>query len=140
IEKPITVPSGAFTKPPPVFTLTCPVSEWLVPTSFVAVGGLIWMCASRTCHVFCASTLSPGRPSPVDRVNDTPRTETVDEARTTVVPVVVEVICTVHDPVAPTVVQVLILPTKLPGPDRIAKLITVPAGAFTKPVPSFTFT
>src|SRR5215470_16956153 len=98
------------------------------------------MFASGFTHVFCASTLSPTFPSPVARVNETPITETVVEARTTVVPAVPEVICTVHEPVVPEVVQLLTPPTKLPGPDRIENVIVVPAGAFTKPVPGFTFT
>src|SRR5262249_34695900 len=98
------------------------------------------MFASGVAHVFWASTLSPAFPSPDVRVSDTPITGTVVEARTTVVPGVDEVICTVHDPVAPPVTHVFTPPTKLPGPDRIEKLIVVPAGAFTKPVPSLTFT
>src|SRR5262249_39307024 len=91
-------------------------------------------------QVFCASAPSPARPSPLDRVNETPPTETVVESRTTVVPAEDEVICTVHEPVPPLVVQLLTPPTTLPGPDRIVKLIVVPSVPFTKPDPSFTFT
>src|SRR5262249_19824369 len=100
--------------------------------------GVIWMFAST--QFFCASTLSPARPSPLDRVSETPFTVTVVESRTTVTPGVADVICTVHEPVAPIVVQVFTPPTNEPGPDRIVTVISVPAGAFTKPVPSFTFT
>jgi hypothetical protein len=38
---PITVPSGAFTKPDPAFTFTCPMNVCAEPTSFVAANGLI---------------------------------------------------------------------------------------------------
>src|SRR5262249_10619429 len=48
-ENVITVPSGAFAKPPPAFTFTVPVSVWFAPTGFVAVCGVIWMFASTTC-------------------------------------------------------------------------------------------
>src|SRR5437868_919920 len=45
-EKLIVVPFGAFTRPPPLLTLTCAVSVWIVPTGFVAADGVIVMLAS----------------------------------------------------------------------------------------------
>src|SRR5262245_27696425 len=75
----------------------------------------------------------------VVRVSDTPVTVTVVLEVTTDTPGVDEVICTVHSPLAPTVVQVF-GPTNEPGPEANWNVIKVPAGAFTKPVPSFTFT
>src|SRR5262249_20383280 len=139
IVKLIVVPAGALTKPVPSLTLTWPVRVWFVLTSFVACSGEIWMFAST--QFFDASTLSPARPSPLERVNDTPLTTTVVESRTTVTPGVDGVICPVHEPVPPVVVQVLMPPTQLPGPDRIVNVMTVPSGAFVKVTPSFeTFT
>ena len=44
----IVVPSGAFTNPPPALTFTCAVRVWFVLTGLPAVGGVIWMFASRT--------------------------------------------------------------------------------------------
>jgi hypothetical protein len=111
-----------------------------VPISFVAVGGLIWMFASRNCQSFCASALSPTLASPVARDSETPPTVTFVLALTTVVPGVAEVICTVHEPVPPLVLQVFTPPTKLPGPLWIENVISVPFGAFTNPLPEFTFT
>src|SRR5262249_4724955 len=66
----------------------------------------------------------------VVRVSVRPPTETVVEALTTVVPAVDETRLTVQLPVAPTVVHELALSE--PGPDAIAKLIVVPAGALVK--------
>src|SRR5262249_16273739 len=93
----ITVPSGALTKPEPELTFTCPVSVWFVDTALFAVAGVIWMFAST--HAFCASGPSPTRPSPVARVSETPPTLTVVIAWIVVVPAIVEVICTVQEPV-----------------------------------------
>jgi hypothetical protein len=45
-EKLIVVPLGAFSKPEPLFTFTCPVNAWFVPTALLADGGAIWMLAS----------------------------------------------------------------------------------------------
>src|SRR5262249_34479214 len=61
IEKPIAVPSCAFTKPVPGFTFTCPVSVWFVPTAFVAVAGVI--CTFASTNVFTASVELPFVPS-----------------------------------------------------------------------------
>src|SRR5262245_50353466 len=78
-----------------------------------------------------ASALSPALPSPLVRVNATPPTVTVVLARTTVVPVTADVIDTVQEPVAPTVVHVFTPPTKEPGPLWMLKVIRVPTGAGT---------
>src|SRR5215212_7257975 len=86
-------------------------------------------------HVFDALPLSPARPSPVSRCSVKPPTDASVAALTIVVPTTAEVICTVHEPVVPTVVQVLVPPTKLPGPETIENAICVPAGAFAKPRP-----
>src|SRR5207253_2784550 len=56
----------------------------------------------------------------------------------TVVPVTLEVSVVVHEPVPPDVVHVALL--RLPGPLAMVKLIVVPLGALTKPVPGLTFT
>jgi hypothetical protein len=59
-----------------------------------------------------------------------------------VVPVLDELITTVHEPVPPDVKQ-LLAPTNaaVAPPEFVSeKLIVVPFGAFTKPEPSFTFT
>src|SRR5262249_36610517 len=71
----------------------------------------------------------------VVRVSDTPPTDTVVDALTTVVPGVAEVSVIVQEPVFPAVVHGFGVPS-VPGPDAIAKLIEVPAGALTKPAPS----
>src|SRR5690348_2196575 len=93
------------------------------------------MFASGAIQSLFASGPSPACASLLERVRDTPSTDTVVVSRITVVPGVGEVIATVHDPVPPEVVQVFTLPTKPPGPDTIEKLITVPSGAFTRPAP-----
>src|SRR3954447_11673378 len=139
IEKLINVPAGAFTKPVPSFTFTCPVNVWFVPAALSAVAGQIWMFPST--QFLFAFPPSPTFESPVARCTVMPVTTVTSVAAfTTVTPGVAEVICTVQEPVASTVVQVLTPPTKLPGPLTLVKVINVPAGALTKPVPSFTFT
>ena len=89
--------------------------------------------AVASAHNFEASALSPNFPSPVDRNNDTPPTTTVVEAFTDVVPVVEELITTVHEPVTPTVVQLLGPTNAAEAPPEFvnANEITVPAGALT---------
>src|SRR5262249_46022184 len=109
VEGLITVPAGAFTKPETVLTFTWPVNVWFVRTTFVAVAGVIWMFAST--QFFCAFGLSPAFASPVSRCNGTPLTVTSVAAFATVTPGVAEVICTVHEPVPPAVVQVFTPPT-----------------------------
>src|SRR5262249_20662941 len=132
----ITVPSGAFTKPLPSFTFTCAVNVCGVPTSFVAVNGEIWMFAST--QLLAAFALSPAFPSPVERVSGTPPTEPIVDAFSVATPAVEEVRLTEHEPVPPAVVQLAGLTE--PGPVTTVKLIVVPFGAVTKPLPSFTFT
>src|SRR5215468_1269084 len=87
-------------------------------------------------QVLFASWLSPTWPSPVWRCNWTPLTVTSVAARTTVVPPTADVICTVHEPVAPIVWQVLTPPTNEPGPLTIENVINVPAGALLNVDPS----
>src|SRR6266540_264887 len=123
----IVVPAGAFAKPEPSFTFTCPVNEWGVPISFVGVNGEIWMFAST--HVVCALALSPAFASPVSRCKTTPRTVTSVLAWTVVTPAVDDVNVTVHVPVVPTVLQ--LAGVRVPGPLSLVKLIVVPAGAST---------
>src|SRR6516162_7749482 len=125
-----------------------PVSFWRVTVnvcdaliSLVAFGAI--EIRARTCvHVFVASGLSPACVSPVARVSETLPTLSVVEAWIVVLPGVGELITTVHEPGAtPFVVQLL-------GPTNVAvappafdseNVITVPAGAFTKPAPSPAF-
>ena len=99
------------------------------------------MFALGAIQIFCASALFAPTPF-VARVKETPFTLTVVVAWIVVVPAVGELITTVQEPVAPTVAQ-------FAGPTNVAVAppafvneneMTVPAGAFTKPVPSFTFT
>ena len=73
------------------------------------------------------------------RVSDRPPTEAVVDADTTVVPTDDETSVIEQLPVPPVVVHGFGV-VKLPGPDTIVKLIDVPSGAGTKPVPGFTFT
>ena len=76
----------------------------------------------------------------VVRVSATPPTETVVVALTTVVPGVFETSVMVQLPVVPTVVHGFAVVNE-PGPEPIAKLIDVPAGAFTNvPLPVFMLT
>ena len=85
-----------------------------------------------------ALPLSPAWPSPVARFRVWPITTTVVEARTVVTPGVELLSVTVHEPVVPIVVQ--LAGVNVPGPLRIVKLIVVPAGAFTNPLPELMFT
>src|SRR5437763_1939606 len=78
--------------------------------------------------------------SPVARCRRIGETVTSVAAFTTVTPGVVEVIWTVHSPLTSIVVQVVLTRTKVAGPLAFEKVISVPAGALTKPVPSFTLT
>src|SRR5262252_146025 len=90
-------------------------------------------------HVLFAFALSPARPSPVARVNETPRTLTVVLALTTVTPVWVELSVIWHEPVPPAVVHGF-GPLNEPGPLTFENVICVPSGALTNPVPSLTLT
>src|SRR5262245_22000981 len=127
---------AAGTSPLPVSFCNVTVNVCGAPTSFVALGA---MEIAAFTHSLFASGPSPAFVSPVSRCNDTPDTVTSVLARITVWPVAVELLVTWHEPDPPEVVQ-LSGPTKPPGPDRIEKVIRVPSGAFTGPVPSSTFT
>ena len=133
---------GAGTKPAPASFSSVTVNVCGAPTSFVALGA-IEIRAPTGVHVFVAGPELRAWPFVV-RVRETPATETVVLALIVVVPVVGELICTVHEPVPPEVVHEL-------GPTNAAVAppafdseneIVVPSGAFTKllPEPSFTFT
>src|SRR5262249_51148119 len=80
----------------------------------------------------------------VVRVSETPLTDTVVLALTVVVPAVGGLMTTVQEPVPPEVVQLFPAAgtkTALAPPALLSeKVITVPSGAFTNPVPGFTFT
>src|SRR4051812_9958207 len=67
-------------------------------------------------------------------VSETPPTETVVCAVTTVVPVTFDTRLIVQLPPAPTVQG--FADVNAPGPESIEKLICVPLGAFTNPFPS----
>ena len=116
---------------------TWPVKTCGSPTAFVSVSGEIWMFAST--HVLTAFGRVAGvRVAGGARDASGHATTTVVEALTVVTPGVEEFRVTVHDPVVPIVVQ--LAGVSVPGPLTIEKLIVVPAGALTKPVPSSTFT
>jgi hypothetical protein len=140
---PVYVQEGEPTKPPgpdtidavavcgpasrvPPSALTVIVSTWFVPTGLVAFAGVMLMFASTQCLV--AGPEFPATPF-VDRLSETPMTDTVVEAFTVVVPTVDEVITTSHVPVPPLVVQ--FCETGVPGPLVIVTVQTVPSGAFT---------
>ena len=99
IVKKIGVPFGAFTKPAPLplFTFTCAVNTWFVPTGFVAVCGAIWMFAST--NVFTPSLEFGATPS-VATVTGTPPTLSVEVACPRTLPAVGEVNVIVHRPFA----------------------------------------
>src|SRR5215510_11802989 len=115
----------------PLIALTVIVSVWFVPTGFVAVGGAIWMFAFT--QVLVAFGLFAPVPS-VSRCRPTPFTRTSTLPWIVLVPTVVVVRFTVHDPVPPAVVQ-LGAPSVPTLPASSDTLTTVPSGAFTKPVP-----
>src|SRR4051812_34515960 len=71
--------------------------------------------AVSSAQSFVASPLSPALPSALARCSGTPLTPTVVLALIVDVPVVVDLITTVQEPVPPAVVQPL-GPTKLAGP------------------------
>src|SRR3954468_10714921 len=123
---------------------TNPLSWTIVPaTTDVTTPPVALRMSVRTVsspQFFAASELSPALASPVARCNVRPPTPTSVVARTIVAPVAAEVICTVHDPVVPTVAQLFTPPTKLPGPLRIENPIAVPAGALANAEPALTLT
>src|SRR5262249_11897538 len=105
------------------------------PTSFVAFGAI--EIAAFT-HVLTAGPEFAPAPF-VLRVNETPPTLTVVWADTVVTPVTADDNVIWQLPVPPAVVHGF-ADVNAPGPLSIVKLIWVPSGAFTNPVPSFTFT
>src|SRR3954453_8553183 len=127
VPPPAVIPPGA---------LIAIVSVWLVPTAFVAVAGVIEIDASTQFFVALGPSLC--WLSPVVRVRLTPPTLTVVVALTMVVPTVADVSVTVHSPVVPTVTHGELL--IVPGPLTLLTVTLVFAGAFTKPLPGFTFT
>src|SRR5262245_6345221 len=126
----VTPCEGTRPAPSPRSFLTVTVNVCAEVTWLVAFG-LIRIWAST--QFLVALTLSPGLPSPVARWSVMPPTMTSVEAFTTVTPLTALVRVTVQLPVAPTVVQ--LDAESVPGPDTLAKLMTVPAGAFTNPLP-----
>src|SRR3954462_2447988 len=124
----VLAPLPAGLPPGPSFVSTRTVNGCAWPTSFVP----LWLIVIRaSTHVLPASAPSPTWVSPVVRVSETVRTDSVVVARTVEVPTTFALICTVHDPVVPTVRQKL-GPSKAPTlPARSEKLICVPAGALT---------
>jgi hypothetical protein len=89
-------------------------------------------------HVFVACAELPPVPV-VWRLSVRPLTERVTLALMVVVPATADVRSTVQSPVVPTVVHGF-GEVNAPGPLAMLKVICVPAGAFTKPLPSFRFT
>ena len=69
------------------------------------------------------------------RVSETPPTDSVVCALTVVTPVTAELRLIVQEPVPPAVVHGFAV-VNAPGPLSFVKLICVPFGAFTKPLPS----
>ena len=85
--------------------------------------------AVSSAHSLVAGPELPPVPS-VFRVSETPPTESVTCALTTVAPVTVETSVIVQLPVPPEVVHGF-ADVNAPGPESIVKLIGVPSGAFT---------
>src|SRR5262249_35066045 len=132
-----TVSPAAGTRPAPAprafFTVT--VNVWLSPTSLVASGAIVMLAST---HVFTAGPEVPAVRS-VLRVSGRRLTDSVVCALTVVVPAVEETSVIVQLPVPPEVVHGFGV-VKPPGPLSIVKLIDVPSGAFTNPLPLFTVT
>jgi hypothetical protein len=135
------LPAGTVSPAP---TSTVALSWTIVPTATLAFvtstcgGWCTCVVTDEFTQIFWAFALSPGNPSPVVRVSDTPPTLTVVVALITVVPTDADVNVTVQLPVASTVRHGD--PAIVPGPLTFVTVMLVPAGAFTKPVPVFTFT
>src|SRR5439155_1045861 len=93
-------------------------------------------------HVLVALALSPTFASPVSRWIARPLTTTSVAALTVVTPPTEEVRVTVHWPVVPIVAHVVgVGGARVPGPLSLVNVITVPAGALTKPpAPELTLT
>jgi hypothetical protein len=129
-------PAAGTNVPAPLSFESVTVKVCGLPTSLVADGPIVMLAAAQA---FDASALSPAFPSPLSRCRVMPPTVTLVLALIVVVPVVVDLITTVHEPVPPLVVQ-LFGPTNAPGPETIAKMIVVPFGTGANPEPSLTFT
>ena len=96
LVKVISVPAGAFWKPPlPSFTFTWAVKVCVWPTTFVAVGGVIWMLAST--NVLIASPEFWPTPS-VWTLTGRPATVSVEDACPSTLPAVAELNMIVHWP------------------------------------------
>jgi hypothetical protein len=142
----VTVPVGAGTPAGVPAVLVTVASSWTtVPGVIVVLPVTSVFDASSTLVETCeaAHSFDAGvefAPTPfVDRVNDTPITDTVVEALTTVVPAVVETSVIEQLPVPPVVVHGFGVVND-PGPETIVNVIDVPSGAGTNPPPGFTFT
>ncbi len=132
----VTVTPGDGTKPLPVLFETVTVNVCGVPTWFVEFGAIV---ISASTQFLLALALSLTFASPVVRWTVSEPKVYATFAFTAVFPVVVELVSvTVQLPVASTVVQ--LAAESKPGPEATVKSISVPAGAFTKPVPSLTLT
>src|SRR6266542_2173811 len=128
-------PEPAGCKPEPVSNNSVAVNVCGWPTSFVAFGAI-------TIAAFTHSFVAGGEfaPTPfVSRLSTRPPTDTVVCADTVVTPVRNDFNVTWQLPVPPAVVHGF-GDVNPPGPESIVKVIAVPSGAFTKPLPSFTFT
>jgi hypothetical protein len=125
------------TNPAPSPTSFCNVTVNVcgAPTSFVADGAIEIFAFT---HVFVAGPEFAPTPF-VSRCSDTPPTERVVCALTVVIPVTFESRLIWQEPVPPAVVHGFAV-VNPPGPLSIVKLIDVPSGAGTKPLPLFTFT
>jgi hypothetical protein len=125
----VTVASSCTTVPGGIVVLP-------VTSVFDASSTLVETCEAA--HSFVAGVEFAPTPF-VDRVSDTPMTDTVVCALTIVVPAVDETSVIEQLPVPPDVVHGFAVVND-PGPDTIVNMIDVPSGAGTKPVPGFTFT
>jgi hypothetical protein len=136
-EKSTCSPAAATNVPVPVSFSNVTVNVCGAPTSFVASGAIAIFAFT---NVFVAEPEFAPTPS-VFRVNETPPTASVACALTVATPVTAELNVTWHEPVPPAVVHGF-ADVNAPGPLSFVKLICVPFGALTKPLPSpaFTFT
>ena len=134
--KPTCSPDAAW-KPAPFpvsfMSVTVNVCDW--PTRFVALDAIAIFAST---HRLVAGPELPPVPF-VLRFSVTPATATDVCALTFVTPVIADVSSIVQEPVPPEVVHGFggVNP---PGPLSFEKLICVPSGALTQPVPSFTST
>jgi hypothetical protein len=131
----LTVTPLAADQPLPSFFSTRTVKVCGLPTGFVAP----WPIEIRaSTQFFVALLLSPGFPSPVERLRATAATVTLVDALTVVTPVLELLSVTEQEPVVPIVLQLDAL--SVPGPLTMVNEIVVPAGAFAHPLPLLTLT